>query len=144
MGCIDFLGRHRRCLRCTTGCHRLFDLFFSCQAVVCTRQELHQSLSAGIYHTCFLQYRQQFRCLLEHFITMIQDFLSECLKIHIHLGKLHCLFRDALCHSQDRTFLRLHNCLICSLYRTYKSIGKHRYRNLLLALDLFAETTQKL
>ena len=75
---------------------------------------------------------------------MIENLLSECLEIHIHLRKLHCLLCDALCHSQDCTFLWLHNCLICRLYGTYETICKYRYCNLLLALDLLAEATQKL
>ena len=98
-------------------------LFYAEESVVAALHDLHQSLAAGVHDAGFLQDRKHVRGLIEHNLHIVDHALQEVFQLNIRIrsDQLQRTVIACLRNRQDRSFLRLHNCLIRSLDRLLES-----------------------
>ena len=108
---------------CDCGCTRFFEIgiidFFTEKAINCSAQNFQKTLAAGVYYTCFFQYREHFRCTGKRIFCVIKYFMEKWLKFFGFRCDLGCFESGFLCNSKDRSFFRFHNCFVCSLNRFF-------------------------
>ena len=114
---------------------------FARQNVICAFEHLHKSLSAGVYHSCFFQYRKHIRSLCKHCFCLFDNKACEFFHILYTLRELCCLVSSSFCHCKDCSFLRLHNSLIRSLYSFLHSSCQIDHIQLLMVTDAFGKSS---
>ena len=124
---ITLFCRHRLC-SCNPCC-RLFKVQIDLLAKIAVKsafQDFHKSLSSGIYHTCFFQHRQKFRCSGKNSLSLRDHICKETFQAFTVLCNLRRFIRHPFCHSKDGSFFWFHNCFISSLHCSFKGSGKSR------------------
>ena len=117
---------------------------FAKETIICTMVYFQKSLSTGIHYSCFFQNRQHLRCLCQSFLRMSDHALEKCIQILCCLRKLYSLGSSLSCNSKDCSFLRFHDCLICSLHTFLHGCRDVNGIQFLTVLNTSGKTTQKL
>ena len=118
--------------------------FFSKKCIIGTFQNLYQSLSAGVDNTCLFQHRKHLRSLCQYFFGLFDDKSAELFHIFYRRCQICGLVSRTFGNCQNRTFLRLHNCLVCSLYCFVHGICQVNHIQFLMVSDSLGKTSEKL
>ena len=104
---------------CDCGCTRFFEIgiidFFAEETIDCSSQNFQKTLSAGVYNTCFFQYREHFRCTGKSIFCVLEYFMKKRLKFFCFRCNLGCFESSFFCNSQDSSLFWFHNCFVGSL-----------------------------
>ena len=146
IGCFNLIQSHLACIACWCRrfylCCKIIRCLNTCQAVICTLQYSHQTLTTGIHNTCLLQYRQHLRCQTQHVITILYDLTKTFFQIICCIKNIRCFLCHASCNCKNCTFLRLHNSLISSLACLLKCFCCDHTIDNFLVFDRACKTTE--
>ena len=140
--CLRGNLRYRRCRGSFLKCS-VVD-FFAKVAVKCAAEYLKESLSTGVYYACLFQNRKHLRGTRKGLLCVLKNGAEEKLQVCGFLCDLSCLYSSLTGYGKNSSFLRLHNCFVCSLHSLLHSCSDHHCIHLFMSLGSLGKASKKL
>ncbi len=108
-------------------------------------EHLHKSLTAGIDHTSLFQHRKHLGGLRKDSFRLLDDFADKHFEILLACHcEIVCPLCRTFCNREDRTLLWLHDSLVRRLHSLVAGGGEDRCVDLIVFLDDFCKSSEKL